>query len=610
MNFKNILLILSCILFLGTTNAQTQEEIERMLNGGSSTTTEETSKPKKVKEPKAEKVKTEKVKTKKEPKQAKVKEEKAPKEAKVKEEKAAKPEKVKAVKEEKVKAEKAPKEVKASSSAKPSSSGSSSSRSSMPQKPYRTWNLGFYGGLAHPVTDIRYKDWFGTLDPVNENQWSAGIKATKMFDAAFGVQFRGSYNVLQGAFDSLVIHKEDRTYLEDAGISEGIYFRNNVISSSINVYWNISNTVFGTNRYLKAKAANKPQKPRKFSMFMFSGIGGTWFDPHVMALDDKAPASLAGVDFQVDRTFEINIPIGVGAKFNLGKSTDLGFEYVINYVFTDKLDGYTFDHPGRIKNDLYTNLNLTLDFKLGSKKKADEHIEWIQPTSKLYDEISRIDDLDRKLKKVMQDDDEDGVSDFFDKDTETEKGIIVDGSGRALDSDGDGVADKKDLEPFSDADADVDEFGVSKDDDMDGVPNHKDLENDTKKGEFVNFQGVAIDGKVKPAETRGLSFPSVFFDTDKATIKREYEEELFMVALDMIRMESLNFVLTGHCDERGSEEYNNELGQRRADAVKNYLVENYEIDANRIQTVSKGKSEINSPRFNINRRVDILIIEK
>jgi outer membrane protein OmpA-like peptidoglycan-associated protein len=53
-----------------------------------------------------------------------------------------------------------------------------------------------------------------------------------------------------------------------------------------------------------------------------------------------------------------------------------------------------------------------------------------------------------------------------------------------------------------------------------------------------------------------------------------------------------------------------ELGQRRADAVKDYLVENYGIDPNRIETLSKGKSEINSPRFNINRRVDVLIHEK
>ena len=110
--------------------------------------------------------------------------------------------------------------------------------------------------------------------------------------------------------------------------------------------------------------------------------------------------------------------------------------------------------------------------------------------------------------------------------------------------------------------------------------------------------------------SRGVSFPSIFFETDQATIKREYEDELFMIAKDILRMENTNFLLSGHCDERGSEDYNNELGKRRAEAVKNHLVENYGIDASRIETVSKGKSEIESPRFNINRRVDVMFIEK
>ena len=432
-----------------------------------------------------------------------------------------------------------------------------------------------------------------------------------MFDAAFGLQWRASYNVVQGAYDSLVVHKEDRSYLENAGITDGIYFKNNVISSSLNIYWNISNTVFGTNKYINSKNSGSEIRPRKFSLFMFTGIGGTWFDPHVMFIKDNSPASLPGVAFSDTRTFEMNIPIGIGTKFNLGKSIDLGFEYVLNYVFTDKLDGFVFDHPGRIKNYLYTNLNVTLDFKLGSKKKtAKEHIEWVQPASKLYEEIGRIDEMDKKLKKLMTDQDEDGVSDFFDKDLKTETGLVVDGSGRAIDSDGDGIPDKSDLEPFSDKGAQVDEFGMSLDDDQDGVANHKDLEPNSPKGSFVNFQGVGIEGKVKPTDSRGLNFPSIFFDTDQTIVKREYEEELFMVAKDMLRMKDTKFLITGHCDERGTEEYNAALGQRRADAVKNYLIENYGIDAVRIQTLSKGKSEIESKRFNVNRRADFFILEK
>ena len=51
---------------------------------------------------------------------------------------------------------------------------------------------------------------------------------------------------------------------------------------------------------------------------------------------------------------------------------------------------------------------------------------------------------------------------------------------------------------------------------------------------------------------------------------------------------SITVVIEGHCDERGTEEYNLALGQRRADAVKAYLV-SYGIDSARISTLSYGE---------------------
>ncbi|MEZ4915380.1 MAG: OmpA family protein [Chitinophagales bacterium] len=604
MRISKITFVLLTFLFFTSVSsyAQTQEEIERLLNGGSST--EETTTTTKEKKEKAPKEKKEK-----EPKQ---------KEEKVKEEKVKEP-KEKKEKEVKAKEEKAPKQKTTStkSSSASSSKSSSSSRtrpSATADKPLRTWSIGVFGGLTNPVTDIRYKDWFGTIDPRNENQWNAGLRVTKMFDAAFGLQWQGSYNVVQGVFDNNVQYKEDREYMVNRGFTEGVYFKSNVISTSLQVYWNISNTVFGPNRYYNAKLKGREMKPRRFSLYAYSGIGATWFDPHVMMSADKRPIDLAGVDIvnknQTKTIMEMYMPFALGAKFKLAKAVDLSVEYVMNYVFTDKLDGYIYDHPGRIKNDMYSNINVGLDFKLGTKKKSKEHVEWVNPMDKVYTDLDKIDAIDKKVKRLTTDADEDGVSDYFDKDTETEEGVTVDGSGRAIDSDGDGVPDRADLEPFSDKGATVDEFGVAVDSDGDGVPDSRDLEIDSPDGAFVNFQGVAIDGKVKPATARGEFFPSIFFDTDKANIKREYEDELFMVAKNIIAMEGVQFLLTGHCDERGSDEYNIELGQRRADAVKQYLVENYSIDASRIQTLSKGKSEIESPRFNVNRRVDVMIIEK
>lgn len=73
-------------------------------------------------------------------------------------------------------------------------------------------------------------------------------------------------------------------------------------------------------------------------------------------------------------------------------------------------------------------------------------------------------------------------------------------------------------------------------------------------------------------------------------------------------------LIEGHCDERGTEEYNLALGQRRADSVKNYLVA-LSIDSERIQTVSYGESVPADPRHTVeawakNRRAVFVLIKK
>jgi peptidoglycan-associated lipoprotein len=70
----------------------------------------------------------------------------------------------------------------------------------------------------------------------------------------------------------------------------------------------------------------------------------------------------------------------------------------------------------------------------------------------------------------------------------------------------------------------------------------------------------------------------------------------------------------GHCDERGTAEYNLALGERRANAVRDYLV-SLGIPAARIQTVSKGKespfcTESNEACWQQNRRGHFLITAK
>jgi len=80
----------------------------------------------------------------------------------------------------------------------------------------------------------------------------------------------------------------------------------------------------------------------------------------------------------------------------------------------------------------------------------------------------------------------------------------------------------------------------------------------------------------------------VFFGTDRFDLTAEAQAELQKQATWLKTYPQYRFVIEGHCDERGTREYNLALGERRATAVKNYLVA-LGIDTNRMQTISYGK---------------------
>jgi hypothetical protein len=106
------------------------------------------------------------------------------------------------------------------------------------------------------------------------------------------------------------------------------------------------------------------------------------------------------------------------------------------------------------------------------------------------------------------------------------------------------------------------------------------------------------------------------FDFDKSTLSANGKKVLQDYAASLKNMKSISTVtLVGHTDGMGSVAYNNALGQRRADAVKAYLV-SQGISPNVIQASSKGKSELlnneltadgkdDPVKRQANRRVDI-----
>jgi len=86
----------------------------------------------------------------------------------------------------------------------------------------------------------------------------------------------------------------------------------------------------------------------------------------------------------------------------------------------------------------------------------------------------------------------------------------------------------------------------------------------------------------------------VLFDYDSYEIRPDAQDILKKQAAWLQQYRQYTVTIEGHCDERGTREYNLALGERRANAVKNYLVA-LGVDTNRVQTISYGKERPQNP---------------
>ncbi|OWT70268.1 MULTISPECIES: outer membrane protein OmpA [Alcaligenaceae] len=129
--------------------------------------------------------------------------------------------------------------------------------------------------------------------------------------------------------------------------------------------------------------------------------------------------------------------------------------------------------------------------------------------------------------------------------------------------------------------------------------------------------GVPVAQAAKPAAPTPMASKVVFnadtfFDFDKATLKPEGRQLLDQVATQARSIDLETIIAVGHTDSIGTVAYNQKLSERRAAAVKSYLVSKG-IDPNRIYTEGKGKSQpvaTNKTKEGRaqNRRVEIEIV--
>ncbi len=193
------------------------------------------------------------------------------------------------------------------------------------------------------------------------------------------------------------------------------------------------------------------------------------------------------------------------------------------------------------------------------------------------------------------DSDGDGVVDGLDKCPNTPAGRKVNAQGCELDSDGDGVVDGLDKCPGTPAGVQVDSKGCPLDSDGDGVTDNLDQCPGTPAGVKVNAQGcppvaekatVVEEVVVEKLVLQGINFDS---ESDKITTQFDPVLDKAAAALNSPAWQNVKVEVGGYCDYLGTDEFNLKLSERRANAVRDYLISKG-IAADRLTAKGYGKA--------------------
>jgi OOP family OmpA-OmpF porin len=297
--------------------------------------------------------------------------------------------------------------------------------------------------------------------------------------------------------------------------------------------------------------------------FIAIGFGGIYYGKGFNYIN-----SSYGDDFEAS---QYTVDYGAGLKFFLTDDIALRAD-VRDIIPLNSTKG----NPDYFHNNLLVTLGINFAFG-GEKKIVEAKVE--EP--KVEEPPAPV--APAAPAEVVVDSDKDGIPDNLDKCPNTPAGVSVDKDGCPLDSDKDGVPDYLDKCPNTPAGVAVDKDGCPPDSDKDGVPDYLDKCPDTPAGAIVDENGCVHE---KVSMTLNVEF-----DTAKAVIKKKYHNELKKVADFIKAFPGTNAVIEGHTDnvDRFNNPENNiRLSQARADSVRQYLIDNFGIDASRITAVGYG----------------------
>ncbi len=310
-----------------------------------------------------------------------------------------------------------------------------------------------------------------------------------------------------------------------------------------------------------------------------------------------------------DKFFSGALKGGAGIRFRFSDAVSAFIESNYMIIGQDKIDGVDVGD-----NDRFLMHNVGLGFNLG--RAADTDGDGVPDRRDDCPDTPTGVQVDKNGCPV--DTDGDGVADYQDE-CPAEAGVA--NLNGCPDRDGDGVADKNDQCP--------DEAGTAAtngcpDSDNDGVADAQDNCPDTPAGVQVGPDGCPVDSdgdgvpdnedacpnSAGTAETKGcpeldaatqkLIEEKVRFEFDRARVQDSYKQLLDSITMALQKYPDHVLLIKGHADYIGSEEYNQALSERRAEAVKEYLIQQGVQNPDRLVTKGYGETQ---PLVKVNERL-------
>ncbi len=420
------------------------------------------------------------------------------------------------------------------------------------------WSLNVNGGLSLFWGDLRQYKIYPLSTFENERNAAFGAILSKKLNSTFEIRGQFIRGNLSGTKRSINTH-----------------FEGQFNEYNINATINFSRLIYGDNPC------------RRLNLYGIGGIGFVDFRTVKKQLGSHKYISSIGYSsngtVKEKMQTETIIPVGFGAKYRIDSRFEVNFEHIWTIANTDDIDA----SQGGFKYDVLTYSSLGLSYRFNFRNNPTVFADCGDYTSS------------RTKKGTLG------------------EGAVYDDSAKKAERDSLNAKLKELENKVNSQDSKVKDL-ENKVKELENKPAPVVVPTDNPNQPSINIEALKRDIYKSILDTLRKTNPttiisagylqfSIFFDVNKFNIKEEEMKKVASIAEYMKNDKSLRIKVVGNADQSGSDEYNDYLSKKRAEAVYNTLINKFSIENNRLSLDSKGKRDpFSKEHFSVNRRVDFI----